>query len=348
MANLLLTEKCVRSCPYCFAKKYMDGAENVFIGWDAIVKVADMHIKSNEPAISLLGGEPTLHPNYVDIVLYLLSRGLHVNTFTSGIASDSKLTQIVNNLSGLDPCRLSFVVNYNSPLISSDSENERTEAFFNSMALYTSLSFNIYNTTFDMMYLVDAIVKKGLRRHIRIGLAHPIVGNENMCVSKNDLKDVGKQLVLFASKMESLGISMGFDCGIPMCIFDDKELGMLFKMMMGRLDFKCGPAIDIGPDLTVWPCFPLSQWHRKKLSDFNSFREVRSFYSEMHGRVRGELAGLYDDCDDCRYRETEFCSGGCLSHQLSIFNDEEGVRFPEVYLDNINKKTIAPPLSQKM
>ena len=28
MANLLLTEACVRRCPYCFAKQYMDGVED--------------------------------------------------------------------------------------------------------------------------------------------------------------------------------------------------------------------------------------------------------------------------------------------------------------------------------
>lgn len=27
MPNILLTQRCVRSCPYCFAKKHMGGAD---------------------------------------------------------------------------------------------------------------------------------------------------------------------------------------------------------------------------------------------------------------------------------------------------------------------------------
>ena len=73
MANILLTEKCVRSCPYCFAKEHMDGAESDrTITWDNLIYIADLLEISREPHVSLLAGEPTLHPDFIDFVLYLL------------------------------------------------------------------------------------------------------------------------------------------------------------------------------------------------------------------------------------------------------------------------------------
>jgi hypothetical protein len=37
MANILLTEKCVRACPYCFAKERMDDSEgDTIVSWEIL------------------------------------------------------------------------------------------------------------------------------------------------------------------------------------------------------------------------------------------------------------------------------------------------------------------------
>lgn len=55
MANVLLTETCVRNCPYCFAKEYMEGKKANFLSWKDMVYIADLH-KAEGEHISLLGG----------------------------------------------------------------------------------------------------------------------------------------------------------------------------------------------------------------------------------------------------------------------------------------------------
>jgi cyclic pyranopterin phosphate synthase len=72
MANVLLTETCVRSCPYCFAKQYM--SENDVkdsLSWDNLIYIADFLEGSGERHISLLGGEPLLHPHIAEFIIYL-------------------------------------------------------------------------------------------------------------------------------------------------------------------------------------------------------------------------------------------------------------------------------------
>lgn len=80
MANILLTETCVRSCPYCFAKQYMANNinENDYISWDNLIYIADFLSASGENHVSLLGGEPLLHPQISSIIKYLNQRNLSV------------------------------------------------------------------------------------------------------------------------------------------------------------------------------------------------------------------------------------------------------------------------------
>jgi radical SAM protein with 4Fe4S-binding SPASM domain len=98
------------------------------------------------------------------------------------------------------------------------------------------------------------------------------------------------------------------------------------------MKFGCGPAIDIGPDMKVWSCFPLSNFHKKSIYDFNSMDELMQYYQNLHAKIRIEAGGLYEKCDDCKFRQERLCTGGCLAHTLSQLHDEERVRYEEVYI----------------
>ena len=116
MANVLLTETCVRSCPYCFAKQYMSETDvKDALSWDNIIYIADLLQSSGEKHISLLGGEPLIHPNVADMIVYLNKRGLDVTVFTSGIMPDEKFQVFVQKLLSYDDLHVSFVCNVNEP-----------------------------------------------------------------------------------------------------------------------------------------------------------------------------------------------------------------------------------------
>lgn len=102
MANVLLTETCVRNCPYCFAKQYMSEADvKDALTWDNLIYIADFLQSSNVNHISLLGGEPLLHSEISEFCKYLSHRGFIVTIFTSGIMPDSKFDVFVEKIQGL-------------------------------------------------------------------------------------------------------------------------------------------------------------------------------------------------------------------------------------------------------
>ncbi len=332
MANVLLTQKCVRSCPYCFAKKHMEDAPpDDILTWENLIYIADFLQASGDQSISLLGGEPFLHPQIVDYILYLISRGLRVNIFTSGIMSDACFAKVVQNLANVHPAQLSFVCNLNNPATTSFSELENIKRFLTTFSHLTVLSINIYRTDFDLDYAIQYINRYALNRHIRIGLAHPIPGKKNVYIPVEKLNVMASRFVSYIPVLEQFNIEAGFDCGVPMCIFDDESIGKMFKFNKGNVKFSCGPAIDIGPDMTVWSCFPLSNYEKKSLYEFKTMQEVYEFYSTFHKKARTEVGGIFEKCDTCIYRSRELCAGGCVAHILNNFINEAEVRYGEVY-----------------
>ncbi len=125
MSNVLLTEICNRRCPYCFAQHAMARGDARTMSLAEVVRVADLLVASRAARVGILGGEPTLHPDFVDILPYLLSRGLRATVFTNGLASE----ETVAALSAIAPgAKVTYVVNVNYPEITPSREAARQEA----------------------------------------------------------------------------------------------------------------------------------------------------------------------------------------------------------------------------
>ena len=299
--------------------------------WEDLIYVADFFQSSGDTNLSLLGGEPFLHPEIVDYILYLIGRGLHVTVFTSGVVSEKIMADAVEKLTPVDPHRLGFVVNVNNPKESSFSENETVSRFLSAFNRFSTLSINVYKLQFDYSYALQLINKYALNRHIRLGLAHPIPGKKNMCIKPQQFRQMAQELMLYLPTFEAFGINVGFDCGMPMCAFSDEEIGLLHKHMHGNVSFRCGAAIDVGPDMSVWSCFPLSGYNKRSLYDFQNAKELYDFFNRFTEEVRVEVGGIYEKCDCCKYREQQLCSGGCLSHSLNKFVNETKIRNEAFY-----------------
>ena len=335
MPNVLLTNHCVRSCPYCFAKRYMAEEKNDdFLTWENLIYIADFLQAAGEHHFSLLGGEPTLHPDFIDFVIYLLERNFHVRVFTSGIMADEKLKEAAFLFKDLPLERLSFICNINEPgkTRTSLAETESIKRFFRHFGPRIVPGFNIYRKDFELAFLFEYINEFGLQRNIRIGLTHPIPRERNASIAIEDIGAITDRLFSYIPFFERFRINPGLDCGFPLCRLSDAHLAWMYRFSGGKCLFECGPVIDIGPDMSVWPCFPLASFHRKSLYDFNSLQEILDHYKRIHDTVRTEVSGIFDECDDCRQREDGICHGGCIAHSVSRFQEEAPIRLPEAYL----------------
>jgi cyclic pyranopterin phosphate synthase len=334
MANILLTNKCIRACPYCFAGKEMAlSSRKDFISWENIVYLADFLQASGEKHLSLLGGEPAIHPQFVDILLYLIDRGFGVTTFTSGVMSTTTREELEKGLAGLLPDKAHFVCNINNPsqTPAPKSENEQVHAFLSGLGAWTMPGFNIYRKDFDLEFIFDLIGRYGLKKRLRLGLAHPIPGSENEFIRAEDIGAVIERLYSYRDLFNQLHVRPNFDCGFPLCRVTDEQLGWLARLS-GRMNFICNPAIDITPDMQVYCCFPLASLNKKSLFEFDSFKAIVAYYRNLQACVRGEIGGIYEECATCVHRAQEMCAGGGACQLVKRMADEA----PETILDIVD------------
>lgn len=325
MPNLLLTRKCVRRCPYCFADQYMAEGESAFLSWNDFIYVLDFYEQNDQRAVSMLGGEPTIHPDVAPMMDYSLARGFDVRMFTSGVIGSKTRDAIRTVWEAHEGKDVHFIVNVNDPAKTEAGELKSQLAFLEMAGPRASLSFNIYHPDFELDFAFRYIAQFGLQPTIRLGIAHRIATatQVNAHVDPSQYRAIADRLARHAPMFDACKVTPGFDCGFPMCMFTDAQLGAMMKLR-GSFNWTCGPVVDIGPDLAIWPCFPLSHIRSKTLYDFESLPQILDFLSkEVRDRRKGN-SGVFVECDECTLRDRALCSGGCVAYCLPEVPRHEG------------------------
>jgi radical SAM protein with 4Fe4S-binding SPASM domain len=322
MPNLLLTRKCVRRCPYCFAAQYMSESTSDVLGWNDFIYVLDFYERNGHRMVSMLGGEPTTHPHATQLMDYALQRGFDVRVFTSGIVPGPTRERIAELLQTHgQKRRFMFIVNVNAPSETPESECKAQVEFLKLVKKRASLSFNIYQPNFDLGFAFEYIADYALMPSLRLGLAHPVASatEGNAHLAPSDYRAVADRLASFFPSFDERNVVPDFDCGFPICMFSDERLGALVRLR-AKFNWTCAPIFDIGPDLDIWPCFPLSGMRSRSLYDYDTIHQVRDdMLREVRAR-RGGRKGVFPECHTCAMPRRRLCGGGCVAYSI------EGVR----------------------
>ena len=319
MANVLITSRCNLRCEYCFAQARLQDRRNQVMAMEDVRKVIAFLKKSDHPNFRAMGGEPTMHPDFPEIVETTLQEGLHLDVLSNATWPET-CNRLFNRIS---PDNLSFLLNidhptnYQSPVWKNIHRNLAAVAPLRSI----TLSFNIFETRPRYEYIFD-LVKTYHIDKIRLSLSLPVIGARNAHLPFEDLKRMGPIVVEFARQAADLGAKVSLDNAAPLCMFSYEQAGEL--LLRGVLDLtrnaRCEPIVDIGPDLTVWCCFCLSMLWNRRLSDFECLQEIVEYYKGIMGSYQDKLYPL-DECDRCPYRKEWGCQGGCLSYTILKHGD---------------------------
>jgi len=311
MSNIILTTHCNRKCSYCFAK---DNSNNhMQFSIDNFIKVVDWLHADNIYRVGFLGGEPTTHPNFIDFLSYTLSKRLNTLIFTNGMIEDDSIYDKVLDTALKYGVRsssdLGFLVNVNERKFRSKKEIFFQERFFKSFGRVSSLSFNIFEETFDPMFLIGIIQQYNMKRVVRLGIAAPL-GNSNMYLNTKFYKTAAKKIIEFGKEATKKDIAIGFDCGFVRCMFSDDDMEQINNIKTENIVFDCGPIVDIYPNLEVTNCYPLSRKERFRMEDYT--------YSEIQKKFREaviSMDNIFEECDSCNFYISKECDGGCKAHK---------------------------------
>jgi radical SAM protein with 4Fe4S-binding SPASM domain len=316
--NILLTNFCNQNCPYCFAKGKLTLEKAVSsdrITLEELRIIIDFLKQAKETRVGILGGEPTLHPEFEKAVTMIIKEGLGINLFTNGLMKEGT----ARFLKEIDVKTCGVTLNINSPESYTKKEWLTINRTARMLQKHLFLGFNIYRLDSDMDFIVDFIKKYDLKKSIRLAIAIPIVGINNKYVELKDYPKVSEMIVNFIEKHRAAGVSFYFDCSFILCSFTDQQLGKLVRLRTFPFS-RCEQVIDVGPGLQLWRCFATSRLWNKKLTDFKELKEIHNFYNEKFKNLR--QLGAMRGCLGCEYLRLGYCSGGCLGHTLRSFKLE--------------------------
>lgn len=329
MSNLILTHSCNKGCSYCFARDVRnedhDGVPHMSL--DTLKKIIQKikkgaDIRSERPHIKLLGGEPTQHPHFKEILDYLHNEKVPCTLISNFLFSEEILNVVlkyveVGNIQG-------FLVNATEL-----DKNNRIEIFKKN-----------YNTIYDVLYAKDR------ERHITCGLTidkdtstdyylnyldflmKHLITIEEMRLSlsfpgqkehKNDFyflnnTDFGDKLVFIVHKLLSLNVPAHLDCIQFPCMYKGKEeRKFMEKFFRGSNKPPCGRKsgpTDYFPDETAIYCYP-----NKDIKVDTSLFDTNIGIEEalrMKYQIARSMLKLPEACEKCGFRKSGACDGPCV------------------------------------
>ena len=312
MPNIILTEYCNLKCPYCFASKMIeektDDTKNISLEQlDVILKWLLSSTTSIE-RIGLIGGEPTLHPQFKEILGKINSFNEFTNTssiiFTNGINLGEFLPVIgpnmsilinVNKLTGIFLNKLNTILN----------EINYLNWFKIDKVI---LGCNLYQSENTYSYFWNIVDKYPDISRIRMSITAP---NSKELKSNKELYYTKMKPILleFLEETKKRKIKIEYDCNqIPLCLLNDEEQNLINQL--GKFDNFCDPVIDITPDFKATCCFGVYDTPIQ-CNNFNNIEELfRYFKNQMVIRTINNNTSM---CKDCKKLQLAQCQGGCLS-----------------------------------
>lgn len=271
---------------------------------------------SGHHVFSVLGGEPTLHPQFMEICDRALENGMMVRVFSNGLMKREIQKYIFRR-------NIRLILNVNAPEDTPKAHLKALNQVYENIGPNICPGYNIYKAEFDFSFIFELIEKHHMQREIRLGISQPIVDSDNAYVAPVQYRTIGKKLVKLARIADDRNIRLNFDCGFVLCMFNKVDVGHLIYANTD-VRFVCGPTIDIDPELNVWACFPLSSIKNRNLREFADLKELVAYYDKVHSCYA--QTGLLDRCGKCTFLKRKQCTGGCVSHKMKGLQGRQAIK----------------------
>jgi hypothetical protein len=273
--------------------------------------VLGLVVRSGLDEVRMLGGEPTLHPEFPSMVRRARARGLRVRVFSNGLMPPAALSA----LQELAPEHCAVLVNVPSP--PGDEGARARERTLQALGPRAEIGINLYRPGLPIAESFALVDQHQLRRTVRLGLAHPCLGADNAYLHPRSYGAVGRELTQLARVARDRGIVLTFDCGFVPCMFPIEfwELASPAAADIGR---QCGPIPDILPDLAAVHCYALGNLEQLPISGAATAQEIaRRFRAPVQAP---QTIGIYRECARCAARRESRCTGGCRAAALRRYH----------------------------
>lgn len=325
MSNIMLTKACNLNCKYCFANEFVNkSSEENVITIENFNKALDF-ITRTENHVGLIGGEPTTHPKFKEILEIIINnpRVKSCTVYTNGLEIDKFFNQLCHP-------KFSLLVNCNNhELLGSrfaKLQDNLDELLINRyMNHKVSLGINMYAPDFEYQYILD-LCERYHKNSLRVSICVPNSPEYKNYDSLKWFETMKPSVFNFFSKCLEQGVVPHYDCNsLPFCCLTEEEHQWMqdieeYANRVGvscKLASKCttcGLVLDILPDLRAVRCFGMSDHLKAHINDFGNATELRNYFDNEIDSYKFQVTAS-DKCKDCYLHKTRQCTGGCLAYK---------------------------------
>jgi len=280
------------------------------MSWEEFSAALDFLERSGVSEATLLGGEPTIHPQFREMVDYALGRGFSVLVLTGGIIPEHSLQYL--ELASAERVGVMLNVVPPGPQFNQREQVKQAEAL-RRLNKKVALGLNIDAPDTPLDFLLEWIEQYGLDRVVRLGLAHPIADGHNTFLAARDYPAVGRRVASFARRAREQGVHIEYDCGWVPCMFPPGELAEL-EITPKQVGLRCNPILDILPGGQAISCYPLASIAREAMDHHQDGSMLAEHFTRQIAPFRP--LKLYKHCDSCQWLRRGECTGGCVAGSM--------------------------------
>lgn len=318
--NTVINNYCNINCEYCFANDVIsEQRQNMTL--DNFEKVIQFHKASNTRELRLIGGEPTLHPNFIQFMNRIVSDPFFesITVFTNGTFNDN-VCSVLEMASCVKLTKI--VVNYNNPsIIGQDMSNKVLNNIekLSKTRVGITLGLNIYKQHQSYQYVIDAAKKYNVK-YLRWSIVVPNTDEKEKVDVRQYYAEHSDVVKAFLNSCKDENIEAFVDCnGMPLCLMSDELLRLTaFASPSAVKPSVCSPVIDIKPDLSAIRCFIFNE-NPVPIDRFANKGELFDFFSKKDVEIK--KIPLIDACTSCSsFKKHGSC--GCLAFRRGGANNE--------------------------
>jgi len=310
-ANILITNHCNQNCSFCFANELMTKGKVREMSLTDYVTLLDYLEKNGQKRVYLMGGEPTLHTNFIDIVETSFKRGFEVELFTN-----ANLTKDIEEYLLESSAKISMIhINIGAPAYREGKVDSQINNFVKKIHKKTivSLETTIWSLKRSNFMLLFEKANEILPFcSVRIGVDGGLISRGGFSLNKN--RKIGEIIDstiegLVKSKVRGVWLSE-----VNACMFTEdqsrrfKDYEIVTLNGYGCLSKRAG--VDIKTDLGVIRCFGFDSLNGCKL-DRDLIKIKWGLDKSMEEETRSLLPVECSICKFYGYKEGQ-CPGPCL------------------------------------
>lgn len=312
--NILLNNYCNLNCDYCFANKVREEhKQNMKL--EDFKWLLDFLARSRDGNVRLIGGEPTLHPQFKEFAIEAAMSGAkHIHIFSNGIFSP-QIGYFLMCLSSR--VGVSTLLNFNHPDIIGPEKTQLIHAHlheFKSSNVEVTLGINFYKEDQDYSYLLEAAKTNGIK-NLRWTVVVPNTAEKKQTNVRSYFTTFIPLITNFIRDSCNLGLVPHVDCNnFPLCLLDDTTLRWLCLVASDNVRVSvCSPVVDVLPTMEAIRCFCMDDY-RVNIKDFHSLQDVvKHFESTVDAKYMGQP--LFDACTECASFQLRNKSCACLAYK---------------------------------